>query len=203
MTHAALSQDRAREKPCASCGKVFTKDPRCTHSYFARQKYCSQACAANEWSRLSAERRPTIREAFASKYEVDENGCHIWTGILGWDGYGILAYGKKNYRANRLALELAGHVLPPGSFACHTCDNPRCVNPEHLYVGTPQSNMRDAKARGRVRRGETSASAKLTAEAVIEIRQSSLTHEKLAEKFNVSRAAVSLASSRRTWRHLP
>lgn len=77
--------------------------------------------------------------------------CWNWTGALS-RGYGLLARGwkKSPYKAHRLAYELLIGEVPLGAVVRHKCDNPRCVNPEHLELGTQRDNLRDAAARGRL-----------------------------------------------------
>lgn len=82
----------------------------------------------------------------------DENGCRIWPYGKDRCGYGFPHIGHSRKYAHRVALERKlGVNLPPTVYALHTCDVPSCVNPEHLYAGTPGDNMRDMKKRGRGR----------------------------------------------------
>lgn len=71
--------------------------------------------------------------------------CWLWTGSQNYDGYGNF-YGK---RTHRLAYELTYGRIPKGFYICHTCDRPRCVKPEHLFLGSPSDNSIDAEKKGR------------------------------------------------------
>ena len=81
---------------------------------------------------------------------VDTTGeCWLWTGHRNEDGYGTLGWQYKQYSAHRLSYEIAYGAIPPGLCVCHRCDNPPCVRPDHLFLGTQADNMRDRYRKGR------------------------------------------------------
>lgn len=89
------------------------------------------------------------------KYEVQANGCWFWTGTVDKDGYGVLG-GAINLvpwrdKAHRKSYEHHVGPIPTGAHVLHKCDTPACINPEHLYLGTPADNGRDKALRGRAR----------------------------------------------------
>ena len=77
------------------------------------------------------------------------NGCWEWTGSVNDKGYGLIYVEGKSKRAHRITYQLFKSEIPKGLFICHHCDNPGCVNPEHLFVGTQKDNMQDCIRKGR------------------------------------------------------
>ncbi len=136
--------------------------------------------------------------------------CWLWAGTKGPRGYGLLWKGPHHcfHRAHRLSLELLGEVIPAGHYVCHRCDVPACVNPAHLFVGTAAENNADCARKGRRReaRGERQARAKLTAEAVLHIREAVASKTAriidLARHYGVTHASVSEVVRNETWRHV-
>lgn len=78
-------------------------------------------------------------------------GCWLWTGSKNRQGYGETMFRKRHLRANRVAYELANGPIPEGLMVLHSCDNPPCVNPDHLFLGTGTDNMQDCIRKGRTR----------------------------------------------------
>ena len=83
---------------------------------------------------------------------IPESGCWIWMGYLNKWGYGRLRRNGNKILAHRAAYEEYKQLIPNGLLACHTCDTPSCVNPDHIFIGTHADNMRDAANKGRKRR---------------------------------------------------
>jgi|SRR5882672_9518475 len=143
---------------------------------------------------------------------VDKSGgpdaCWPWVKSRNEHGYGYTNWGSHATRAHRLAYTLTYGPVPKGLHVLHRCDNPPCVNPSHLFLGTHQDNMTDMKNKRRYHAmyGEQCPSHKLTeheARLILELAsQHKKTRRELAEMFNVSKSTVASLLRRETWRWL-
>lgn len=109
-------------------------------------------------------------------------------------------------RVHRLSWFIHNGPIPKHLFVCHKCDNRACVNPKHLFLGTADDNVQDAVRKGRMARGETSGTHKLTEKQVLEIRKRVKNGEKqlpLAAEYGVQGPAIFKIVHRERWRHLP
>lgn len=134
-------------------------------------------------------------------------GCWEWKGtIVGPMGYGQIRYKTKITKAHRLAYEFAHGQIPSGLCVCHTCNNPKCVNPSHLFLGTISENNIDRHNKGRTPKGEAAGSAILTEKQVIEIRQKynppNITYETLSVEYGVARNTIAQIIFGATWKHV-
>lgn len=133
----------------------------------------------------------TALDSFLSKAEInDVNGCWNWRAAI-CDGYGRIRHQGKMQLAHRVSFELHSGPVPAGLFVCHRCDNPICINPSHLFVGTHSANMADMAIKGRRRGivaidGERHGRAKLTDAEVSTIRSSGQPAKVLAREYGVS-----------------
>lgn len=125
--------------------------------------------------------------------------CWIWKGSLS-RGYGMIFY-KKNMRAHRFSYFIHIGKLLMNYLVCHTCDNKLCVNPDHLYLGTPKDNSRDATERKRLKVGSDHHFSKLSDKDVNEIIKSSESGVSLSEKFGISKTHVSRIRNKKNWIH--
>lgn len=128
--------------------------------------------------------------------------CWLWTGAHTGAGYGNIKWKGRNIQAQRVAWLLTHGSLPEGLEVCHSCDNPPCVRPDHLFLGTRKQNAQDAVAKGRSTRGERNGHARLTVEAVATIRGAPerVICRELAVRFGVTESAVWQARYGKTWR---
>ena len=145
-------------------------------------------------------------EAFWNKVNKTD-GCWLWTGHRTTNGYGRLHFDGRGIQAHRLAWEWTNGPIPEGLRVCHRCDVPNCVNPEHLFLGTQQDNIRDMYAKGRFpkypRYGEYGTAAKLTWPLVYKIREryaaGGVTYTSLGREFGMHQSAIGKAIRGETW----
>ena len=137
----------------------------------------------------------------------DPDSCWEWQRAKGPCGYGEFKIAGKSATASRVAYELAHGPIPKGMCVCHTCDNPACVNPGHLYLGSPAINARDRAVHGRQQhlKGTLNPHAKLTEAQIPEIRAARASGEStvsLARKYGVCQSVISAVVCRKTWTHI-
>lgn len=153
--------------------------------------------------------RPAV-DRFHEKYErVPWSGCWIWTARVGGKGYGYMSYEQGSQceiGAHRISWLLHRGEIPEGRYVCHRCDVPSCVNPDHLFLGTALENKGDCDQKGRARyvtrRGEASNKAKLTVEAVLDIRSGTQTSAEYARKYGVTPSTIRYVKRRQSWSHI-
>lgn len=188
---------------CNACGEPV---PRCDGEplwRWLRRKRCSEAC-------LSAKKLPKpplarIRAKVDCAPGLGPNGeCHEWTGHRDPKGYGKMNFGGPGKLVHRVMYSLV--VGDPGDMlVCHTCDNPPCCNPAHLFLGTNQDNMDDMNAKGRAIHpaGDEHANSKIADADVRGIRESTESSSALARKFGVSASLIAQIRKRKSRKAIP
>jgi predicted XRE-type DNA-binding protein len=136
-------------------------------------------------------------DRFMEKINKIENGCWLWTAHCMKNGYGLFRTPTRNELAHRVAYRLFNGVLDKRD-VMHSCDNPACVNPEHLSLGTRKENMQDAKRKLRMRFGETHGRAKLTNAQVAWVKATGGVQQKIADFLGVSQGYISAIRSGNT-----
>ncbi len=145
---------------------------------------------------------------------VELGPCWLWTKPLGPSGYGRMRFRNSMWRSNRIAFELCVGSIPNGMLVCHKCDVRHCVNPDHLFLGTPLDNTTDMISKGRrvipikvnPAKGERNASAKLTEARVRAIRKSydagGRSYKEIGREHGVHLTTVHLVVTRKHWSHV-
>jgi hypothetical protein len=139
---------------------------------------------------------PGTDEHFWSKVEKTDSDDDCWLWIAGCDGQGRGAYAvdRKIKVAPRVAYELSFGKIQEGLYVCHKCDNPKCCNPSHLFLGTPLDNMMDKKQKGKGNEGERNGRCKLSDKQIVEIRilysKGIETNGSLSRMFGVDRHTI-------------
>ncbi len=151
-----------------------------------------------------------IIERIRRRVTVTASGCHEFTGSIA-DGYGYVSSnvpGGSSKRVHMVMWEFTHGEIPkqkPQLCVLHKCDNRKCCNPKHLFLGTRKQNNDDMISKGRAilsHKGTRNPSAKLTEKQVKEIRRSKLMNAELARIYNVTKTLIASIKKRKIWRHL-
>jgi hypothetical protein len=197
-----LRSEMSVTRICQRCGKSFSIPPSAAAR--GKGKHCSKEC-----------RHPgTIEERFWSRVDKGEpDECWNWIGGTSNSGRsggrrGEVSINKKPERAYRFSYMLHNGSIPNGKEICHTCDNPLCVNPKHLFSGTRLDNIMDMYRKGRDNHacGERVGCAKLTKQIILEIREMlamNIPHRVIAEKYNIDKGRVSRIKNKLLWKCVP
>lgn len=199
---------------CENCGATFFTYPSRTTG--RKGRYCSKACIGLFRTSKGAPER------FWSQVDRSggDNTCWLWQGRVNSDGYGRIRYNHRSRPAHSVSYELHFGPIPDGMFVCHRCDVPACVNPTHLFLGTPADNSADMVRKGRQlkgdknpsrlypgkHRGERNGRVKLSSDEVQAIRQEyavgPVTFRQLATKYGMGVATIRDIVRRKLWKHV-
>lgn len=150
--------------------------------------------------------KKTLKELFERRFEVkNKDDCWEWNGRIDKHGYGRFSHKTKHSElAHRVSYRLYVNNEIKGIVIRHKCDNPKCVNYNHLLAGTHKENTADMieRDRGFLKSGENNPFSKLTQAQALEILKSNLPQKQLAEIYNVSSGAINHIKRRSTWKHL-
>lgn len=153
---------------------------------------------------------PDMKTHFENKFKKIPGHCWVWEGAKDKHGYGNFSFHinsspkkYKKYRASVFSYETYIGVIPKGMLVCHSCDNTSCVNPDHLFIGTPQDNMTDMVNKERCLYGHRNHKAKLTPEQVLDIRErlsgGKRIMAQIAREYKVHYTTIKSLKYRKTW----
>lgn len=195
-------------RKCSICGQVknideFYKkrgypDKRCKQCVLARMKRF-QAMPLEDL--LDGENKNLILKRFWKHVDVkNKNDCWEWKSKKDKDGYGNMQFKNKTVRANRFIWTVLNGAIPEGMVVCHKCDNPKCLNPDHLFLGTISDNVIDALKKNRL------SNQKLTVDQVKELRKlyktGKYSQSELGRIFGVSGSTVCQIVHRKLWKFI-
>jgi len=171
-----------KEISCKYCKKKFVRTN-------IAKKYCSEKC------KLLANIKKT------------KKGCWNWTASLGPGRYGKIRYLGKTFRAHRASYILFNGEIPRGKLVCHSCDNPLCINPDHLFIGSQKENIRDMDSKNRRAdlKGENHPCNKLKITDILEIKKLlslNISQKIIAKKFNCHQSNISNIKRKKLWGHV-
>lgn len=185
-------------------------------------EYCK-----NEYHKNTASKQCSLKCRLMIRIEK-KGECWEWNRYVGERGYALLSYQGKMHNAHRLSYQIFKGNIPENLFVCHTCDNRKCINPDHLWLGTRRENIQDASKKGRLPggpghkpspdviekllksrkpfpNGEQHPTSKLKKEDIIHIRKlldEGIKQTDIAKKFNVCSGVISQIKHKRTWSHV-
>lgn len=188
---------------CDQCGTIFETAYRMNATRAERAKYCSRACY---WTARRASAKPADHRFWQLVDRRGPDECWPWRGHRRQLGYGWFNLNGRPTNASRAAYILLHGPLASDQFVCHSCDNPPCCNPAHLWLGTAAENNRDRELKGRGRRGvppkgEAHPSARLSRAQALEAYHSSLPAATLAARWGVTSAAIYNIRAGKSWAH--
>lgn len=152
-----------------------------------------------------SEKLERLKRNFEMKV-IRKEGCWDWKGVFDKNGYGLIPGNyQRLLRASRVSWFIHKGQIPKGIVICHTCDNVRCTNPDHLFLGTPKVNSEDMAKKGRSTQGIKNPSVKLSEEQVRKIKEllkTGVTQKRISKDFNITRKTVGSIKNGKTWKHI-
>ncbi len=189
---------------CSYCKNEF--HPWVVSEKRGNGKFCSRGCVTSNTNKVLAKKSIEI---FYKNVLMPNNKNECWI----WQKQKTSRYGKmtvngiKSIGAHRFSYEYFNEEIPDGMFVCHHCDQPKCVNPKHLFLGTPQDNVDDKMRKGRFKCaiGEKQGHSKLTEKDVIEIKlklKAGISRKNISKEYLVNILTIGKIARGETWRHI-
>ncbi len=187
---------------CEHCGVSFTNSYPVTDAYWARRRFCSPLCSQQGMRGEERANRGRVRVPLEERFwkKVDKRGpkeCWPWTGARFRTGYGFIHAGPRGagpqrwVYAHRLSWLLHSGELADSDVVCHHCDNPPCVNPAHLFIGTRDDNNKDRDRKGRGGHGVTVKHSRQVIEEVKALSLTGISQSEIARRVGVSQQHIS------------
>jgi len=181
-------------------------------------RFCSRVCRKEfghigfrpggqiRMSELTEEEKTQRLKKYYEKYVIKQNGCWDWKGIIEHTGYAVLAV-RPPIKAQRASWIIHKGEIPKGLLVCHACDNPKCTNPDHLWLGTHKENIQDRVKKGRsnTQKGSRLKVSKIDEIQALEIKKLLITGMSCAEigrKYSLSIKIISRIKNVETWKHV-
>jgi len=187
------------------CGNEVVIDGRAIRSGKTKSCGCYKRDSSSaSMKKMRLKQSGTIEDRFLSRFKKGKkDDCWNWLAHLDKDGYGILPANGPAIRAHRYSFEHYNNTIPVGMNICHKCDNPSCVNPHHLFLGTGKDNVHDMlnKRRDAIV-GSKNNKAKLSEIDILKIRKSNKSTQKLMIEYGVSKSTINRVKAKKTWRHV-
>jgi hypothetical protein len=176
-------------KKCLFCDKSVIGRNLCRYHYYQAKRDGT----INNYPTKSSS--TSVSDRMQSKYQILPNGCWMWLGNKNSAGYPMIWLNGKSVRAHRVMFSINNGGLSDDLVVCHTCDNPSCVNPDHLFSGSRDDNNKDCKNKKRNAFGMKNGHAKISAEQIKEIRLDSRTQSEIALSYGINQSHVSRIKS--------
>lgn len=200
----ALRVESGSGKPCEHCGKQMFRSPKQFPYQWRKIRLCSKACIGHVAGRKQHGDPADILGRLMSRVEKDPvSGCWNYQLKLTTDGYSRIWFAGRSQLGHQIAYESFVAPIPAGMIVCHRCDNRRCVNPDHLFLGTNADNTADRDRKGRQARGERGGRAKLTEAQVVSIIGDRRTQAAIAAVYGVGETAINNIKRGTSWCHIP
>lgn len=196
------------KKSCDNCSKEFEY----SDSRRKNARFCSLSCLSKltkqeqdekrkiEWANETMEQYLEALSKKFNKFVIKKDGCWDWSRSKNKAGYGYMLHRHKLLKAHRISYMIHKGEIPKSVFVLHSCDNPPCSNPDHLFLGTNTDNMRDMVSKGR-----NKPRATLTSEQVIGVRKLldlGVSSARIARDFGVSDVAIHYIKHGKTWKKI-